>query len=86
MILIYTANAIFSNGFLLVPHNKLPEAELASADLSYMIKLFRSITETLCGHEGIFSAQKGAVEFNPPCHTGKGLLRKRDSFLCRSLP
>ena len=86
MILIYTANAIFSNGFLLVPHNKLPEAELASTVLSYTVKLFRSIIEALCGHEGIFSAQKGAVEFNPPCQTGKGLLCKRDSFLCRSLP
>ena len=86
MNLIYTANVIFQVTFSVYRMILLPEAELASTVLSYTIKLFRSITETLCGHEGIFSAQKGAVEFNPPCHTAKGLLYKRDSFLCRSLP
>ena len=40
----------------------------------------------ILSHEGICPAQKGAVEFNPPCHAGKGLLYRRDSFLCRSLP
>ena len=86
MNLIYTANVIFQVTFSVYRMIKLSEAELASTVLSYTVKLFRSITETLCGHEGIFSAQEGAVEFNPPCHTGKGLLCKRDSFLCRSLP
>ena len=84
--LIYTANVIFQVTFPVYRMIKLSEAELASTVLSYTVKLFRSITETLCGHEGIFFAQKGAVEFNPPCHTGKGLLCKRNSFLCRSLP
>ena len=86
MSLIYTANVIFQVTFPVYRMIKLSEAELASTVLSYTIKLFRSITEALCGHEDIFFTQKGAVEFNPPCHAGKGLLYKRDSFLCRSLP
>ena len=80
MNLIYTANVIFQVTFPVYRMILLPEAELASTVLSYTIKLFRSITETLCGHEGIFFAQKGAVEFNPPCHTGKSLLCKRSGF------
>ena len=70
MSLIYTANVIFQVTFSVYRMILLPEAELASTVLSYTVKLFRSITEALCGHEGIFFAQKGAVKFNPPLPYG----------------